>query len=82
MDEDIEGEAVDKGKNHVIREICKLDRTKTPDELKKYVFSELVKMKKELKEQLREQLREQPPGREFNPTGAYSFSSFNVQDDV
>lgn len=78
MDEDIEGEAIDKGKNHVIREICKLDKTKTPDELKKYVFSELVKMKREL----REQLREQPPGREFNPTGAYSFSSFNVQDDV
>jgi hypothetical protein len=80
MDEDIEGEAIDKGKNHVIREICKLDNTKTPDELKKYVFSELVKMKRDLKEQPRP--REQPPGREFNPTGAYSFSSFNVQDDV
>ena len=78
MDENIEGEAIDKGKNHVIREICKLDKTKTPEELKKYVFSELVKMKKELGLGA---VTEQPK-RNFNPTGAYSFSSFNEQDDV
>ena len=78
MDENIEGEAVDKGKNYVIREICKIDKSKTPDELKKYVFSELVKMKKELGVAA----VAEEPGRNFNPTGAYSFSSFNDQDDV
>ena len=75
-EENIEGEAVDKGKNHVIREICKLDNSKTPEELKKFVFSELVRMKKELR------VRLATPVPEFMGTGAYSFSSFNEQDDV
>lgn len=76
-DENIEGEAIDKGKNHVIREICKLDKSKNPEELKKYVFSELVKMKKELCSN--SNCKAVDP---FNPTGAYSFSSFNDQDNV
>lgn len=74
-EENIEGDAIEKGKNHVIREICKLDRSKNPEELKRYVFSELVKMKKELCSNC----KAIDP---FIPTGAYSFSSFNVQDDV
>ena len=41
MDDNIEGEALDKGKNHVIREICKIVKTKNPDELKKYVFKHI-----------------------------------------
>ncbi len=73
-DENIEGEAIDKGKNHVIREICKLDKSKSPEELNKILFTELVKMKKELKAKPRES--------DFVETGAYRFSSFNVQDDV
>jgi hypothetical protein len=73
-EEDIEGEAIDKGKSHVIREICKLDKSKTSEELNKIVFTELVKMKKELKAK--------PQESDFVETGAYRFSSFNVQDDV
>ena len=72
-EEHIEGDAIDKGKNYVIREICKLDNSKTSEELKKIIFSELVKMKKEL--------MITPPvvegGSEFSHTGAYRFSSFN-----
>ena len=75
-EEDIEGEAIDKGKNHVIREICKLDKSKSPEELNKIVFTELVKMKKELK------AKPKPRESDFVETGAYRFSSFNVQDDV
>ena len=67
-EENIEGEALYKGKNHVIREICKLDNSRTPEELKKIVFSELVKMKKELICSICEA---------FPHTGAYRFSSFN-----
>ena len=78
MDENIEGEAVDKGKNYVIREICKIDKSKTPEELKKYVFSELVKMKKELSGLSPKDLVGSPS---FNPTGAYSFSSFREQEE-
>jgi hypothetical protein len=70
-EENIEGEALDKGKNHVIREICKLDNSKTPEELKKIIFSELVKMKKELSRSICE--ADDP----FTHTGAYRFSSFN-----
>lgn len=70
-EENIDGEAIVKGKNHVIREICKLDNSKTPDELKKFVFSELVKMKKDLKTVI-PVLEE-----EFVKTGAYRFSSYN-----
>ena len=73
-EENIEGEALDKGKNHVIREICKLDSSKTPEELKKIVFSELVKMKKELKTIPPPVLEEVP---ENWHTGAYRFSLFN-----
>lgn len=68
-EENIDGEALDKGKNYVIREICKLDDSKTQEELKRFVFSELVKMKRDLKSA--------PPEETFKPTGAYSFSSFN-----
>jgi hypothetical protein len=75
MDENIEGEAVDKGKNYVIREICKIDKSKTPDELKKYVFSELVKMKKELG------LVAPKVEENFRAMGAYSFSSFREQEE-
>ena len=70
-DENIEGEALDKGKNHVIREICKIDNSRTPEELKKIVFSELVKMKKELICSICE--ADDP----ITHTGAYRFSSFN-----
>tara|TARA_R110000803_G_scaffold64093_8_gene124955 strand:+ start:294 stop:515 length:222 start_codon:yes stop_codon:yes gene_type:complete len=70
-EENIDGEAIVKGKNHVIREICKLDNSKTPDELKKFVFSELVKMKKDLKT-VTPVVEE-----EFVKTGAYRFSSYN-----
>jgi hypothetical protein len=70
-EENIEGEALDKGKNHVIREICKLDNSRTPEELKKIVFSELVKMKKELICSICEAVDY------FTHTGAYRFSSFN-----
>ena len=75
-EEDIEGEAIDKGKSYVIREICKLDKSNTPEELNKIVFTELVKMKKELK------AKPKPQESDFAETGAYRFSSFNVQDDV
>tara|TARA_Y100000389_G_scaffold81047_1_gene77657 strand:+ start:4893 stop:5117 length:225 start_codon:yes stop_codon:yes gene_type:complete len=71
-EENIEGEALDKGKNHVIREICKIDNSKTPEELKKIVFSELVKMKKDLKSS--SNCKAVDP---FTHTGAYRFSSFN-----
>ena len=74
MDDNIEGEAIDKGKNHVIREICKLDNSKSSEELKKYVFSELVKMKKDL-------VTSSKTSPAFNPTGAYSFSSFREQEE-
>jgi hypothetical protein len=73
-EEDIVGEAIEKGKSHVIREICKLDRSKTQEELKKIVFTELVKMKKELKAK--------PQKPDFMGIGAYSFSSLNGQEDV
>lgn len=72
MEENIEGEALDKGKNHVIREICKLDTSKTPEELKKIVFSELVKMKKELKSS--------SSCDSFTCMGALRFSSLNEQE--
>lgn len=68
-DETIEGEVIEKGKNYVIREICNLDSSRTPEELKKIVFNELVKLKKELKAR--------PPSPTFVTTGAYRFSSFN-----
>ena len=71
-EENIDGEAIDKGKNYVIREICKLDDSKTPEELKRFVFSELVKMKRDLKN-----APPVAPEETFEPTGAYSFSSFN-----
>ena len=70
-EDNIEGEAVDKGKNYVIREICKLDKSYDPEELKKIVFTELVKMKRELKTK---PMSTEP---EFIGAGAYSFSSFN-----
>lgn len=70
-EEDIEGEAIDKGKNHVIREIYKLDNSYDPEELKKIVFTELVKMKRGLK------AKPKSAEPEFMGTGAYSFSSFN-----
>lgn len=70
-EDNIEGEAIDKGKNHVIREIYKLDNSYDPEELKKFVFTELVKMKRELKAK---PMSTEP---EFIGTGAYSFSSFN-----
>jgi hypothetical protein len=75
-EENIEGEALVRGKNHVIREICELDRSRTPEELKKIIFSELVKMKKELS---RSNCEEDVP---VTHTGAYRFSSFNEQGDV
>tara|TARA_R110002072_G_scaffold13429_4_gene56475 strand:- start:18406 stop:18630 length:225 start_codon:yes stop_codon:yes gene_type:complete len=72
MEEHIENdETLDKGKNYVIREICRLDNSKTPEELKKFVFSELVKMKKELSSKARDV---DPP--DFNHAGAYRFSSY------
>lgn len=77
-EENIEGEALDKGKNHVIREICKLDSSKTPEELKKIIFSELVKMKKELSGLSPKDSGPHP----VTHTGAYRFSSFNEQGDV
>lgn len=70
-EEHIEGEAIDKGKSHVIREICKLDSSYNPEELNKIVFTELVKMKKELK------AKPKPQEPDFVGTGAYRFSSFN-----
>ena len=70
-EENIEGEALDKGKNHVIREICKLDNSRTPEELKKIIFSELVKMKKELSSSNCEAVDP------FTPTGALRFSCNN-----
>tara|TARA_R110001606_G_scaffold388455_1_gene553789 strand:+ start:1729 stop:1959 length:231 start_codon:yes stop_codon:yes gene_type:complete len=74
-EENIEGEALDKGKNYVIREICKLDNSNTPEELKKIVFSELVRMKKKLKTSSNCEVVDP-----FTYTGAYSFSSFNEQE--
>ena len=70
-EENIEGEALDKGKNYVIRQIYKLDKSRTPEELKKIVFSELVKMKKELSHSNCEAVDP------FTHTGALRFSSFN-----
>jgi phosphorylcholine metabolism protein LicD len=67
-DKHIDDDVIEKGKKHVIREICELDNSYSPEELKKIVFNELIKMKKELKAM---------PPPEFVTTGAYRFSSFN-----
>lgn len=77
-EENIEGEALVNGKKHVIREICKLDNSRNPEELKKIVFSELVRMKKGLSGLSPKDSGPHP----FTHTGAYRFSSFNEQGDV